>query len=63
MNELIIKNKVIQFYDDEIEKLENYVSCRNGKILWGMYDKNNYPYEYLYWTGRIGFCKTPFIDI
>ena len=63
MHNLIIRKSETHFSDHEIEKLKNYVKKRNGKILWGMYDKEEEEYLNLYWVSRSGFMATPFKDV
>tara|TARA_Y100000114_G_C11756160_1_gene326955 strand:- start:985 stop:1191 length:207 start_codon:yes stop_codon:yes gene_type:complete len=68
MRYLEVVDGKVQLYEDEKEKMEEFVAKRNGKILWGFIGMNIEEYgvkviEYLPWVTKHGFMVTDLKDI
>ena len=69
MRNLEIKDGMLELYDDEMEKIENFVKNKGGKIIWWYVGEQikdcKKELEYLPWVShRVrGIMFTPLRDI
>ena len=68
MKNLEIVDGKLDWYDDEKEKIEEFVAKRKGKILWGyiammIKEDGKKVIDHIPWINRQGFIMTPLADI
>lgn len=62
-----IKDGKMEYYEDEMEKIQEYVSKKKGKILHGFWrqaiEKGDDEINILWYVNKKGICGVPFKDL